>query len=61
MPYHHVPTGTLHADIRAIEQEGEVVVQVVNDAENPNRVHVFTRWIGTELRYPANELRAGVR
>ena len=46
MPFHKIPRGHLHEDIKAIEHDGEVVVAVTYPADDPGFAHVFTRWLG---------------
>jgi hypothetical protein len=57
LPYHHVPEGHLHEDIKAIEREGEVIVAIVRDHDSPRHLHVFTRWVGTQLEVRPGDLR----
>lgn len=46
MPYHKIPRARLHDDIRALEHEHEIVVQVLNRPDDPEHVDVFTRVAG---------------
>lgn len=43
MPYHHVDAHAVEDSIRALEQDGEVVVSVSPDMADPTFVHVVTR------------------
>jgi hypothetical protein len=54
MPYHRVPKGRLHEDITSIEREGEQIVAVKFDPDEPV-VHVFTAWLGAR---PVLEVRS---
>ncbi len=52
MPIHRVPRASLHEDLQRIAREGERVVSIVNDADDPDRYIVHTEFPGgvTELR-----------
>ena len=49
MPEYHIPRGRLHEDLRAIERDGEEVVSIVPDPNDPDRFEVVTRYKGDKL------------
>lgn len=49
MPHHRVLRVVQDDAIAQIEREGEIIVQVLNDPEDTQYVHVYTRWMGTEM------------
>lgn len=49
MPIHKIPRARLHEDITSIEREGERVVQVMLDPDDPTRWLVFTQWLGADI------------
>jgi hypothetical protein len=49
MPIHRIPRARLHEDIVAIEREGERVVQITLDPDDPKRWVVVTRYVGDDI------------
>ena len=48
MPIHRIPRARLYEDIVSIEREGERIVQVTLDPDDPTRWLVLTNWLGAE-------------